>query len=130
MSDTPSVETNDAPANAGAAAAATAEKPAPPAEPPFNVDTLLNCTARMTHKAWHLFYVNRKDMTFIRETPVRATLEARTAPGAQELHTLLADAGVTSISRNDKLLAFTATFEQIQTVIKQSQAFMLDAVKI
>lgn len=114
-------------------ATATAEKPAAPAapaEPPFTVDVLLNCTARYTHKAWYLFYNNRKDMTFIRETPVRATLEARTTSGAEELHKLLADAGVTSISRQDKVLSFTATFEQIQTVLKHPQSFMLDAVKI
>ncbi|MCE3235276.1 MAG: hypothetical protein K0Q50_1456 [Vampirovibrio sp.] len=118
------------------AATATAEKPAAeakpaaPAEPPFTVDVLLNCTARYTHKAWYLFYNNRQDMTFIRETPVRATLEARTTSGAEELHKLLSDAGVTTISRQDKVLSFTATFEQIQTVLKHPQSFMLDAVKI
>lgn len=111
-------------------AAAPAEKPAPPPEPPFTVDELLNCTARYTHKAWYLFYNNRKDMTFIRETPVRATLEARTTVGAEELHKLLSDAGVTSISRAEKVLSFTATFEQIQKVIKHPECFMLDAVKI
>jgi hypothetical protein len=124
-----------APAEKPAAATATAEKPAEakpaaPAEPPFTVDELLNCTARFTHKAWYLFYNNRKDMTFIRETPVRATLEARTTSGAEELHKLLADAGVTAISRNDKVLSFTATFEAIQKVIKHPKSFMLDAVKL
>jgi hypothetical protein len=138
MSDVPASEQTeaqkpDAPAATAekpAAATATAEKPAAPAEPPFTVDELLNCTARMTHKAWHLFYNNRKDMTFIRETPVRATLEARTTSGAEELHKLLADAGVTSISRNDKVLSFTTTFENIQKVIKHPQSYMLDAVKV
>ena len=126
MTDTPSTENKPA----EAAAAATAEKPAPPPEPPFNVDELLNCTARMTHKAWHLFYTNRKDMEFIRKQPVRATLEARTTAGAEELQQKLIDAGVSSISRNDKVLSFTATYEQIQTVIKQPQSYMLDTVAI
>lgn len=135
MSDTAPTEKNEAPKPEAAkpeaaAATATAEKPAPPPEPPFTVDELLNCTARYTHKAWYLFYNNRKDMTFIRETPVRATLEARTTAGAEELHKLLSDAGVTSISRTDKVLSFTATFENIQKVIKNPQSFMLDAVKI
>lgn len=112
------------------AATATAEKPAAPVEPPFTVDELLNCTARYTHKAWYLFYNNRKDMKFIRETPVRGTLEARTTSGAEELHKLLSDAGVTTISRQGKVLSFTATFEQIQKVIKHPQSFMLDVVKI
>jgi len=127
MSDTPSTETK---ATETAAAAATAEKPAAPAEPPFTVDELLNCTARMTHKAWHLFYKNRKDMDFIRTVPVRASLEARTAAGAEELQKMLTDAGVSSLSRKDKVLSFTGTYEQIQTVIKQPQSFMLDTVKI
>jgi hypothetical protein len=127
MSDTPTSETK---ASEAAAAAATAEKPAAPAEPPFNVDELLNCTARMTHKAWHLFYGNRKDMDFIRKVPVRASLEARTVAGAEEMHKILVDAGVTTISRSDKVLSFTGTYEQIQTVIKHPQSFMLDTVKI
>ena len=137
MSEVPAPESTEAkkpeaPAAAAEkpAATATAEKPAAPVEPPFTVDELLNCTARMTHKTWHLFYSNRKDMKFIRETPVRATLEARTTNGAEELHKLLADAGVTSISRQDKVLSFTATFENIQKVIKHPQSFMLEAVKI
>jgi len=126
MSDTPSTESKPT----EAAAAATAEKPAPPPEPPFTVDELLNCTARMTHKAWHLFYTNRKDMEFIRKKPVRATLEARTTAGAEEIQQKLIEAGVNSISRNDKTLSFTATYEQIQTVIKNPQSFMLDTVAI
>jgi hypothetical protein len=128
MSEIPSTE--NTPIEKPAAATATVEKPAAPPEPPFCVDELLNCTARMTHKAWHLFYSNRTDMDFIRKTPLRATLDARTTAGAEELHKLLADAGVTSISRQDKTLSFTATFEQIQTVIKHPQSHMLDAVKI
>ncbi len=107
-----------------------AEKPTEPAEPPFTVDELINCTSRFTHKAWHLFYANRKDMAFIRETPVRATLDARTSAGAEELHKMLVEAGVQEISRQDKTLHFTATFETIQKVIKHKETYMLDAVKI
>ena len=127
MTETPATENAQVQAPA---ATATTEKPAAPAEPPFTVDALLNCTARFTHKGWYLFYNNRKDMDFIRKAPVRATLEARTAAGAEEIGKLLTDAGVTSISRSDKILSFTATFEQIQTVLKHPLAFMLDAVKI
>ncbi len=123
------------PAEAEKAPTAVADKPAAakpeaPPEPPFNVDVLLSCTARFTHKAWYLFYNNQKDMDFIRKAPVRATLEARTAAGAEELHRLLAEAGVTELSRLDKTLSFTATFETIQLVLKHPQAYLLDAVKI
>lgn len=110
-----------------AATTATAEKPA---EPEFNVDVLLNCTARYTHQAWYLFYNNQKDMTFIRQTPVRATLEARTAEGAEELHKILSEAGVQDVSRQNKVLSFTATFETIQLVIKHPQSYLLDAVRM
>lgn len=106
------------------------EKPEPPAEPPFAVDDLISCTARFTHKAWHLFYSHRADMDFIRQTPVRATLEARTANGAEELHRILLEQGVQEISRQDKVLSLTATFETIQKVIRHPEAYKLDAVKI
>lgn len=137
MSETPTPENKPAEAKAPApaatkpaAATATAEKPAAPVEPVFNVDELLNCTARFTHKAWALFYTNRTDMDFIRKTPVRAQLDARTTTGAEELQKLLTEAGVQSISRSDKTLSFTATFEAIQKVIKNPQTYMLDAIKI
>jgi hypothetical protein len=116
-----------------AGAVATDEKPAAPAkpaEPPFTVDELLNCTARFTNKAWYLFYNNQKDMEFIRETPVRATLDARTTAGAEELHKILTENGVSEISRRDKTLSFTATFEGIQKVIKHPQSYMLDVVRL
>lgn len=119
-----------APASAEKPAAAAAAKPAAPAEPPFTVDELISCTSRFTNKAWYLFYNNQKDMDFIRKTPVRATLEARTTSGAEEIQKLLTDAGVKEINRNDKTLSFTATFEAIQTVIKHPQTYMLDASQI
>lgn len=109
-----------------AAAEAPAEKP----EPPFTVDDLLSCTARFTHKAWHLFYSNQKDMEFIRNTPVRAMLEARTAAGAEELHKILSEAGVTEISRTDKTISMTATFEAIQKVIRLPQSYRLDVTRL
>jgi hypothetical protein len=141
MSDISSPQPEAKPADKPAAekpAATAVEKPAAekpaapaaPAEPPFTVDELISCTSRFTHKAWYLFYNNRQDMDFIRKTPVRATLEARTTAGAEELQKLLTDAGVKEISRNEKTLSFTATFEAIQTVIKHPQSYMLDAIKI
>jgi hypothetical protein len=121
---------------ASKAATATAEKPAPtvpaapPAPPPFTTDELQSSTARFTHKAWYLYYNNRKDMAFIREVPVRATLDARSNAGAEEIHKLLVDGGVKEISRTDKMLSFTATFEQIQKVIRHPQTFMVDTIKL
>jgi hypothetical protein len=126
MSDAPVPQNEAKPA----APAATAEKPAAPAEPPFTVDDLLSCTSRFTHKAWYLFYNNQKDLEFIRNTPVRATLEARTTSGAEEIRDLLLQAGVKELSLNNKTLSFTGTFEAIQTVIKHPQTYQLDAVKI
>ncbi len=118
------------PEKPAASAAATAEKPAPPAEPPFSTDDLQSSTARFTHKAWYIYYNNRKDMTFIRETDLRATLEARTTGGAEELQKLLTEAGAKAVSRMDKLISFTATLEIIQTVIKHQETFKVDTVKI
>lgn len=128
MSETPQPEK---PANVEQpAATATAEKPAAAVEPPFSADDLQSSTARFTHKAWYLYYNNRKDMKFIREAEVRATMEARTTNGAEELQKLLLEAGAKSLSRMDKLLSFTATFEIIQTVIRHPETFIVDAVKI
>ena len=110
-----------------------AEKPAAPEAPveaPFNVDDLLSCTSRFTHKAWHLFYTHRKDLDFIRQVPVRATLEAASTNGAEELHKILVEAGVQEISRRDRTLHFTATFEDIQKVIRNKETATLDVVKI
>jgi hypothetical protein len=118
------------PEKPAASAAATAEKPAAPAEPPFTTDDLQSSTARFTHKAWYIYYNNRKDMKFIRETDLRATLEARTTGGAEELQKLLTEAGAKAVSRMDKLISFTATLEVIQTVIKHPETFKVDAVKI
>lgn len=118
------------PEKPAASAAATAEKPAAPAEPPFSTDDLQSSTARFTHKAWYIYYNNRKDMKFIRETDLRATLEARTTAGAEELQKLLTEAGAKAVSRMDKLISFTATLEIIQTVIKHPETFKVDTVKI
>lgn len=128
MSETPQPEK---PADvAQPAATATVEKPAEAVESPFSADDLQSSTARFTHKAWYLYYNNRKDIKFIREAELRATLEARTTNGAEELQKLLLEAGATGLSRMDKLLSFTATFEIIQTVIRHSETFIVDAVKI
>lgn len=132
-SETPQPEkpaTPAATAEKPAPEAKAAEKPAPPPEPPFTTDELQSSTARFTHKAWHLYHSNRKDMAFIRETQVRATLEARTTTGAEELQKLLTEGGAKSISRTDKLISFTATFETIQKVIRNPETFLVDAVKI
>lgn len=130
MSETPESEKPVAAASATAEKPAEAEKPAAPVEPPFTTDELQSSTARFTHKAWALYYSNRKDMKFIRETDVRATLEARTTVGAEEIQKVLTEAGAKNLSRTDKLLAFTAPFETIQKVIKKPETFLVDAVKI
>ncbi|WP_373532226.1 hypothetical protein [Vampirovibrio sp.] len=111
-------------------ATATAEKPAAPVEPPFSADDLQSSTARFTHKAWYLYYNNRKDMKFIREAELRATLEARSIDGAEELQKLLIEAGASSLSRSDKLLSFSGTYEIIQTIIRHPETLMVDTVKI
>jgi hypothetical protein len=135
MSDTPETQTEKKEAPAAAVPkfegiTATAEKPAAPAEPPFNTDELQSSTARFTHKAWYLYDNNRKNLEFIRTAPVRATLEARTTIGAEEIHQALVSAGVKEISRTDKTVAFNGTFEIIQKVIRHPQTFMVDAIKL
>jgi len=105
---------------------AAAPAPAAAAEPAFNVDVLLSCTARFTHKAWGLFYSNRQNMDYIRRTPVSALLTARSDEGAAELAKTLNEAGVATCARQGKTLQFTGTFEQIQTVIKQPETYLLD----
>lgn len=132
-SETPQPEkpaTAAATAEKPAPEAQAAEKPAPPPEPPFTTDELQSSTARFTHKAWHLYHNRRKDMDFVRGTEVRATLEARTTAGAEEIQKLLTEGGAKSVSRMDKLISFTATFETIQKVIRHPETFLVDAVKI
>lgn len=117
-----------------AAAAPSPAKEEPPKEAPkeapFTTDVLQNCTSRFTRKAWDIYLDYQKDMTLIRTKPVRATLTARTANGAEEIQKLLSEAGVQEMSRADKTLSFTATFEQIQAVIKYPETHHFDAVKI
>jgi hypothetical protein len=124
MSDTP-----DSPSSSSAT---TIEKPVAekPAEPPFNTDVLQSCTARFTHKAWYLYHNHRQDIPFLRQTPIRATLTARTPEGAQELQDLLVAEGVREISRIDAVLSLTATFEILQKVIRHPQALLLDAIPL
>jgi hypothetical protein len=112
------------------AATAVAEKPAAPAEPPFNTDLLQSCTARFTYKAWRLYHNNRKDTAFLREKPVRAKIEALSIEGGEEIQKLLTEDGVRELSRVGNVVSFTATFEQIQKVIRHPQTQLLDAVAI
>lgn len=130
---------SEAPDSPSPAVAATAEKPAAPekapapekpAEPPFTTDFLQSSTARFTHKAWYLYHKNRQNTAFIRETPVRATLQARSVAGAEELKKLLMEAGVRQISQSELVLSLTGTFEMIQTVIRHPQTYLVDAVPL
>ncbi|MEM0951840.1 MAG: hypothetical protein AAGI66_06830 [Cyanobacteria bacterium P01_H01_bin.74] len=123
-SSTPSTETESKPD----AAKPEAKKPDKKKEVPFNVDALLNCTMRMTHKAWHLFYDNRNNHDFIRQTPLRASLDVKTQNAAIEIQQKLIEAGVSSISREGNTLHFNATFETIQTVIKDPEVVCLDTI--
>jgi hypothetical protein len=107
------------------------EKPADaPEEKPFNTDVLQQCTARMTHQAWGVYLNMKTDLTAIQTVPVRAALKARSKDGAQAIAGLLKEAGVTLITAKDLRLEFTATFAQIQTVIKHPQTHLLDVVKL
>ena len=106
----------------------TPEKPAKPSEPPFAVDDLISCTSRFTHTAWYLFYEHQKDMDFIRKTHVQASLEARSADGADAIRKILTEAGIGTMDQQDKTLLFTATFEVIQKVIRHPQTLWLDVI--
>lgn len=115
------------------ATTAVADKPATPAapaEPVFNTDILRSCTTRLTRKAWNLFLEYTEDINKIRTVPIRATLEAASLNDAEALHRLLLEDGVKEISRKDKVISMTTTFEVIQKVIKLPASKMLDAVKI
>ena len=120
------------PAEAATAVAekpAAAEKPAEPAEKPFSTDVLQSCTARFTRKAWNIYLYYKKDGK-IRTTPIRATLETRNPEAAEEMHRTLQEGGVKELSRKGNTLSMTATFEQIQLVIKHPGSKMLDAAEL
>jgi hypothetical protein len=123
-------KTSEADKPTAASAPEKVEAPEKPAEPPFTTDFLQSSTSRFTHKAWHLYHNSRNDMVFLRETPVRATLQARSVAGAEELKKLLMEAGVRQISQSENVLSLTGTFEMIQTVIRHPQTHLLDAVKL
>jgi hypothetical protein len=131
MSDAP-VTSPEQTEEAKAPAEAAVEKPAAPAKPaePFNTDLLQSCTARFSYKAWRLYHNNRKDSAFLQEVLVRATVNARSIEGGEELEGLLKEAGATEMSRKGNTLSFTATFAIIQTVIRHPQLLLLDAVRI
>jgi hypothetical protein len=110
---------------------AVAEKPAEPVEKPFNLDLLQSCTARMTHQCWRTYLALKDDLAAMQSVLIRATLNARTEKGLQEIVAMLQDVGVTARTQSDKCtLDFTATFAQIQTVIKHPQTHTLDAVRV
>jgi hypothetical protein len=100
-------------------------------EKPFNLDLLQSCTARMTHQCWQTYLSMKNDLLGMQTRPVRATLTARSDKGLDELQGLLVEAGVTAKTRRDtKTLDFTATFAQIQRIIKHPQTHTIDAVKL
>lgn len=117
-------------------ATATAEKPAAEekaAEPekPFTVDVFQSCTKRITRKAWDLYksFCANKFEKF-RTIQVRGQLECHSVEGAEELQAKLVEVGVKEISRKEETLHFTATMEQIQTVIKLPPAKLLDMAEL
>ena len=108
-----------------------AEVATAPVEKPFNLDLLQSCTSRMTPQCWQTYLTMKSDFGVMQAHPVRATLTTRNDKGMEEVAAMLMDAGVTHQTRRDaKTLDFTATFAQIQTVIKHPQTLLLDAVKI
>jgi hypothetical protein len=111
-------------------ATAKAAPPAEAAKPAFNTDQLQSSTSRFTNQAWRLYHNNRKDLTFLQEAPIRASLNARTIEGGEELEGLLREAGVKEMSRKGNTLAFTGTFALIQTIIRHPQTLLLDAVQL
>jgi len=121
---------SETPENAAPTAAAVAEKPAAPAEQPFSVDALINCTTRFTRKGWNIFLAYQEDLDKIRTKPIRATVEAHSHNGSEELHRLLVEAGVQEISRKDKVISMTTTFENLQKVVKHPEVAVVDVVEI
>lgn len=117
-------------------AAVSAEKPAvaiaeAPAEKPFTIDLLQSCTARMTHQCWRTYLSLKDDLNAIKTVPLRASLIARSEKGLAEIIAMLEDVDVTAKTLRDKhAVDFTATFAQIQTVIKHPQTHTVDAVRI
>jgi hypothetical protein len=122
--------------DAQAAASPVTEQPAVavaevPAEKPFTIDLLQSCTARMTHQCWRTYLALKDDLNAIKTVAVRANLIARSEKGLAEIVAMLEDAGVVAKTNRDKhSLDFTATFAQIQTVIKHPQTHTVDAVRL
>ena len=113
-------------------AAAEAKEKAEKAEPkePLTVDKLKNCTARFTRKAWDLFLARETDLTRIENDLLRAELTIATAEDATTLAQTLKESGVEALTQNGNILSFTATFAQIQTVIKHPATQQLDAIAL
>jgi len=112
------------------AAKPEAAKPEAPKEPPFNTDILEACTSRFTRKAYNLYLTYRADKDKIENTPVRFSLEARTADAAEEIHKQLLEAGVVEISRQERTVSMTTTFRVLEKVIRHPQTCMVNAVAV
>ena len=93
-----------------------------PVEAPFSSDALTQCTAKFTHKAWHLFTSLRPHVEALQSQRFRMELTARSAEGGTELATLLDAAHVTAVKQEGPTLRFMATFAQLQTALKHAQA--------
>jgi hypothetical protein len=120
----PVVDATEAATGASPVAEAVVEKP-------FNLDLLQSCTARMTHQCWQTYLSLKGDLAAMQTRPIRASLTTRSEKGMEEVIAILGDQGVTVRTLKSPVNAeFTATFAQIQYVIKHPQTHTLDAVKI
>jgi len=71
------------------------------------------------------------DLNAMQHNPLRATLITRTDKGMQDVAQLLAETGVNAKTLRDAhTLDFTATFAQIQTIIKHPQTLSIDVIKL
>lgn len=113
------------------AVAKTTETPAKAPEKPLNVDILNTATSRFTRKAWNEFLAVRNDLDAIRFKRYRIELESKTAAGRDELKTLLEQVDVTAIqTKSAKQLAFNASFEKLQTVMRHPETLMVDLLPV
>ncbi|MBY0402676.1 MAG: hypothetical protein K2X66_02170 [Cyanobacteria bacterium] len=134
MSDTTAAgATSTPPVTPEATAAAVPPKPIEPPPPlPFNADILTSCTARFTRKAWDiLLKLQKENLDLLKTVPLRITLKARSPKGATDIHHhLMKSSGVTEIQVKGDTIYAVATFEDIQTVIKNPESLMCDATRI
>lgn len=117
-------------------ATATQEKPAEKAEKkeaPFNTDALKQSTVRFGRDAWDLFleYDKEKSLEKMQQQKVAFQLTARSREGALALRqSLEQDEKISGITGKDNTIEFTATFAQIQKIIKRPEVHIVYGTRL